>query len=399
MAIPVEMPKLGNTVEECLLSRWVKHPGDTVAEGEIIAEIETDKAAFELTSPAAGTLLAVFFREGDLVPVFTNVCVVGSQGEDAEAFRPALGAPSSAAEPVSPEAPPRAPEEAAGASVAAQGAPSGISPRARRFAAAHHIVPTSPGSGPGGRVLEDDVKRLFYTGAPPAAAIPAPAAAPQRGLTVRERIARRMRESLASSAQYTLHTSADATGLVALRARFKASGRAVNINHLVVHAAVKALARMPELNAAWIDGRLALSDAIHIGFACDTPRGLLVPVVKDCGRLTLDELAARMETLAAQAASGTIGPDDLAGSTFTVSNLGSFGIEAFTPILNPPQVAILGVDAIQVRPVRVDGEIVFQDRIGLSLTCDHQAIDGAPGARFLKLLCGIIAEIETTCTT
>ena len=128
--------------------------------------------------------------------------------------------------------------------------------------------------------------------------------------------------------------------------------------------------------------------------ACDTPRGLLVPVVRDCAGLALAGLAARMEALAAQAAAGTIGPDDLAGGTFTVSNLGSFGIESFTPILTPPQVAILGVDAIQVRPVRRDGKVEFEDRIGLSLTLDHQAIDGAPGARFLQLLCAAIAGIE-----
>ena len=203
-----------------------------------------------------------------------------------------------------------------------------------------------------------------------------------------------MREAMNSTAQYTLHTSAPAAGLLALRARYKASGSPVNINHMVVWCAAKSLAQAPELNAAWTGSELVRHQAIHIGFACDTPRGLLVPVVRDCAGLALAGLAARMEGLAAQAAAGTIGPDDLAGGTFTVSNLGSFGIESFTPILTPPQVAILGVDAIQVRPVRRDGKVEFEDRIGLSLTLDHQAIDGAPGARFLKLLCAAIAGIE-----
>jgi pyruvate dehydrogenase E2 component (dihydrolipoamide acetyltransferase) len=158
---------------------------------------------------------------------------------------------------------------------------------------------------------------------------------------------------------------------------------------------------MPELNAEFIDGKLRRHEHVHIGFAADTPRGLLVPVVRNSETLSLPELAVKLKSLAAQAAEGAISPDDLAGATFTVSNLGSLGIESFTPILNPPQVAILGVDAIELRPVRRDGQVDFVDRIGLSLTCDHQVIDGAPGARFLLVVRECIENIEelSECTT
>ena len=418
MANPIEMPKLGNTVEECLLARWVKQPGDAVAEGELIAEIETDKATFELTAPAAGTLLAAFCQAGDLVPVFTNICVLGDAGEDVEPFRPraATSAPAAAAAASSSSAP-----KATGATVSAElqqpapppAARSAWSPRAHRFAERHDFHPDQvAGSGAGGRVMEEDLGRLYRS-------LPRPTALARRmraegfeprgeatGLNgmlrssdlgppaekmsnLRQRIARRMRESLSATAQYTMSTSADATGLLELRARIKAARATqplpdININELVMFCAVQALSITPELNVRLIDGHLHTSSAVDIGFACDTPRGLLVPVVRDAQTLSLRDFASRVKTLTAQAVGGTISPDDLAGGTFTVSNLGMFGVESFTPILAPPQVSILGVDAITLRPLRRNGHVEFVDHIGLSLTCDHQVIDGAPGARFLK---------------
>jgi pyruvate dehydrogenase E2 component (dihydrolipoamide acetyltransferase) len=208
-----------------------------------------------------------------------------------------------------------------------------------------------------------------------------------------------MRESLSTTAQYTLHTSANAGGLLRLRAQFKKSAllRDVNINDLVTFCAIEALLEFPDLNAEYIDGAILKRSDVHIGFACDTPRGLLVPVVKNADTLAIDELSARMKEFTARAVQGNIAPDDLSGATFTISNLGGLGIEAFTPILNPPQVAILGVGGIQVKPVRRGGEVEFIDAIGLSLTCDHQVIDGAPGARFLKVLAAQIENVEASC--
>ncbi|MGA2271312.1 MAG: dihydrolipoamide acetyltransferase family protein [Bryobacteraceae bacterium] len=426
MAIAVEVPKLGNTVEECLIAKWRKHKGEAVSAGEVVAEIETDKATFEVTAPADGTLLETFFDEGALVPVYTNFFVIGEAGESAEAFRPQLAAPAgavAATEPVPTETPAAALDHPVAGPVPA--APVGsFSPRARRFAEEHGFHPAAvAGSGPGGRVLEEDLRKLYYSSprvssaarkhieegmeirgagsgvagmvlssdlTPPAARISG----------IREKIARRMRESLSSTAQYTLHTSADAGGLLRVRARVKASTGVpdININDLVTFCAIQALLEVPEVNAEFIDGRIYRHPEIHIGFACDTPRGLVVPVVRDAHQLTAGELSLQMKELAEQAVKGTISVDDLSGATFTVSNMGGLGIESFTPLLNPPQVAILGVDAIQLKPVRRDGGIEFIDAIGLSLTLDHQVIDGAPGARFLKVVKEKIESVESLCT-
>lgn len=389
MATPVEVPKLGNTVEECLIGRWVKRKGEPVAAGDVVAEIETDKATFEVTAPVGGTLLAAFFEEGALVPVFTNLFVIGDAGESVESFRPKVE------QALSPAQNPLA--DARGSVPSRDSVPShdregvvAYSPRARRFADTHNFHPPSVnGSGPGGRILEADLQKLYNAQKPAQAGTPVG--------RLREKIAKRMRESLASTAQYTLHTSADAGGLLALRARFKVSPHlaAININDLVAFCTIEALLEVPSLNAEFIDGRIQEHTDVHLGFACDTPRGLMVPVVRDAHTMAIDELAARMKELAAQTVAGTVSPDDLSGPTFTISNLGGLGIESFTPLLNPPQVAILGVGAIQLKPVRRGSQIHFIDAIGLSLTCDHQVIDGAPGARFLQVLKDKIENVES----
>jgi len=265
-----------------------------------------------------------------------------------------------------------------------------MSPRARRFAEVHDFHPASvAGSGPGGRILEEDLRKLYET---------RPRGGSRRS-NLRETIARRMRESLASTAQYTMNASADAAGLLVMRARLKASAGSadININHLVTYCAVRALRDIPALNAEFVDGKIQEHTAVHLGFACDTPRGLLVPVVRDAHALSLAALAARMRELTARTVAGTIAADDLTGATFTISNLGNLGIESFTPLLNPPQVAILGVNAIQLKAVRRDGRAEFIDAIGFSLTCDHQAVDGAPGARFLQVLKAKIEGVEAEC--
>jgi pyruvate dehydrogenase E2 component (dihydrolipoamide acetyltransferase) len=390
---PVEVPKVGNTVEEVMIGEWRKHKGDRVTADEVIVEIETDKTTFEITAPVSGTLLEVFFEQGALVPVFTKLCVIGEAGEDAAAVGPASAdrAPEPAPSPVALPGP----SPAAGAPDAVPPS-AALSPRARRFAQEHSFTPPPlAGSGPGGRVLEADV-RGAYTAAPAATA-----PSPERVSNIRETIARRMRESLSTTAQYTMHTSAGATGLLALRARCKASPglTGITIGDMVLFCVTKALAEAPALNAEFIDGRILRHADINLGFACDTDRGLFVPVVKQCQKLSLAELSARVGQLAEQAIRGTISTDDMRGATFTVSNLGNLGIESFTPILDPPQVAILGVDAIQLKPVRRDGGVAIVDSIGLSITCDHQVIDGAPGARFLQIVARKIEQVESLYAT
>jgi pyruvate dehydrogenase E2 component (dihydrolipoamide acetyltransferase) len=447
MATPVEAPKLGNTVEECIIAKWLKTKGAAVSPGETIAEIETDKATFELPAPVGGTLIETFFPEGAMVPVFTVICAIGEPGEDVEALRPKAEIPSRdregavaeralehrdrsltvAARSAHPSPAQGAPGEGAvleRTSIGPAVSEPILSPRARRFAQEHGFHPERvAGSGPGGRVLEEDLRRLYYStprtsfaarkrmeegaeargeGSGPAGMILSEdlGPAPVRMSGIREKIARRMRESLASTAQYTLNASAGATGLLALRARIKATPGApdININDMVVFCAIKSLLEFPDLNAELIEGKIYRHSHVHIGFACDTPRGLMVPVVRDADKISAGDLAARMRALTMAAVQGNIALDDLAGATFTVSNLGGLGIQSFTPLLNPPQVAILGVDAIEVKPVRRDGGIEFIDVIGFSLTCDHQAVDGAPGARFLQVLKRNIENVETLCT-
>jgi pyruvate dehydrogenase E2 component (dihydrolipoamide acetyltransferase) len=439
MATLVEMPKLGNTVEECLLTAWRKTKGDPVQEGEVLADIETDKTTFELTAPAGGILLETFFEAGALIPVFTAVCVIGAVGESVEEFRAATGgsqpddralsgsarAPdargAAAAAPPTGEAAARVnPPLATPSSVAASGP---LSPRARRFSREHEFHPGAvAGSGPGGRVVEADLRALLQTsrrapGAAPEAGSRSPvdnagvggdarqpSGGPPSGARlslVRRTIARRLRESLGSTAQYTLHGSANAGPLLALRRRLKASPDTaqISIGDLVVFSTIQALLEVPDLNAELIDDTVYRHAEVHMAFACDTPRGLVVPVIRDSQNLSLGDLSRRIKELAAQAVEGVIAPDDLSGGTFTVTNLGSFGVEAFTPVINPPQVAVLGVDAIQVKPVRKpDGNIEFIDAIGLSLTVDHQWVDGAPGARFLSALRDKIERVDVLCT-
>ena len=384
MATPVELPKSGNTVEECVIGRWVKQEGDAVSPGDVVAEVETDKATFEITAPVAGTVLATFFPEGALVPVFTTVCVIGERGEAFEMFRPGAAARPQLLARATHVSPTASPEPLA---------PTGVlSPRARRFAVERSFEPAAIiGSGPGGRILEQDVRKAFES-----AAAPTSFARPSgtRGV-----VARRLRESLATTAQYTLHASADARQLLVLRARVKESARAgstpdVTINALVTFCTIRALLETPDLNAELIDGAIVRHRAVHLGFACDTPRGLLVPVVRDAQDLSIGDLARRMNELAARAVDGSISADQLSGGTFTISNLGSLGVEWFTPIINLPQVAILGVGAIHLKPVRTDGQVEFIDAIALSLTCDHQVIDGAPGGRFLRTLAEKIEHVE-----
>src|ERR1035437_72361 len=422
MAIPVEVPKLGNTVEECLIAKWRKHKGEHVSAGEVVAEIETDKATFEVTAPADGTVLETFFDEGALVPVFTNLFVIGEAGESVDAFRP-QGAVAATEEP--PTATPDAPKVDRQVARPVPAAPSGaLSPRARRFAAEHSFHPAAvTGSGPAGRVLEDDLRQQFYasprvsslankriaagmeiggegsgTGGMVLSSDLVPPATRMSG--IRATIGRRMRESLTTTAQYTLHTSANAAGLLLMRARIKASTGVpdININDLVTFCAVLALIDVPDVNVEFIDGKVHKHREVHMAFACDPPRGLVVPVVRDAHKLTAGQLSVKMKELTAQAVKGTVSPDDLSGGTFTVSNLGGLGIESFTPVLNPPQVAILGVDSIQLKPVRREGRIEFIDAIGLSITLDHQVIDGAPGARFLKVVKEKIENVESLCT-
>ena len=438
------MPRQGQSVEACTIVRWLKQPGENVGSGEVLCEIETDKAAFEVESTASGTLLAQFVPEGEEVPVLAPIAAVGEPGEEA----PTPAAPGAAAKAAAPV--PAAAAPAAATAPSRRGGPA-ISPRARRRATELGVDHTAlSGSGPRGRIIERDVvaaasARPALTAAARAAvaagaAVPAvgsgiggrvtladlasaaapaaagaEAAAPEQVETVpvtgvRKLISERMRQSLLDTAQLTMSASADAEALVAYRARLKSSAehlqlRQVTINDLILFAVARTLPLFPELNAVVrSDGggdHIERHRDVHLAFAVDTERGLVVPVINAAHQLSIAGLSARAHELAAATQAGSISPDLLQGGTFTVTNLGALGVESFTPILNLPQVAILGVGALVLKPVAADltqpgpvPQVSYRRHLGLSLTIDHRVVDGAPAARFLQALAAAIADID-----
>ncbi|QWW19978.1 2-oxo acid dehydrogenase subunit E2 [Schaalia sp. 19OD2882] len=455
MAAIVVMPQLGNSVESCIIMSWEVAVGDTVAVEQTLCSIETDKATMDVPSTEAGTILALLWAEGDEVPVKDPLVIVGEPGEDISALVPGgsthEGDAASADAPTVEAASPVETTPAPGfATTASDGA---ISPRARTLASSSGVDASSitEGSGPHGRVIERDVQAVIAAGpalthaaqatggtaaagtgiggrvttgdiasagAAPAAQVSAPLA-PVTAVTapaadfpgatsteplkgIRKVVAQRMMASLAESAQFTLNSTAKADALLALRKKLKNSDESlglsrVTLNDLVCFAVAKTLLKHPAFNAHLVDGKVTRFEQVHLGFAADTPRGLLVPVIRSAQALSLKHFAAEAKRLAAGAIDGSLAPEYLGGSTFTVSNVGSFGVETFTPVINRPEVCILGVGAITPRAkLEADGSVGIEQRINFSLTIDHQVIDGADGARFLKDLAAAIENIDVT---
>ena len=444
MATIVVMPQLGNSVESCIIVEWMIAEGDTVSVDQTLASIETDKSTMEVPSTAEGTVLKLLWEEGDEVPVKDPLIIVGEPGEDISGLVP--GGDAAPAEADAPAEQAAAAPEAAAPAFATERATGAVSPRARALAASNGVDASAiaEGSGPHGRVIERDVAAAIAAGpvltsaaraagvsaaegtgiggrvsvadagrtaeVAPAAAVAAPAAAadfpgastsaPLKG--VRKVVAKRMMESLTSTAQLTLNTTANAAGILAMRKKVKNADESlglnkITLNDLVCFAVSRTLLKYPVFNAHLEDGVLTEFEQVHLGFACDTPRGLLVPVIRSAQALGLKAFSDEAKRLAGGAIDGSLSPDFLSGGTFTVSNIGSFGIETFTPVINLPQTAILGVGAITPRPVvAADGTIGVEQRLNLSLTIDHQVIDGADGARFLRDLVAAIENIDVT---
>lgn len=399
MATSVAMPKLGLTMQEGTVVRWLKAPGDAVAEHEPLCEIETDKITNEVAAPVTGVLLKILVSEGETVPCQTPLCLIGAAGETPAA---AAASPAAAPAPAAGPAPVATPAPAAAPAPVATPAPAGgrvrISPAARKMARNAGIDYTRlVGTGPLGRIVMADVARALAAQAPvnpaagaPAAAAPtaAPAGVSEPLTPMRRTIAQRMTASLREAAQLTLTTRVDAAALVAFRQLMVAQTEAalgfkIGYNELVVRAVALALAAHPEIAVAWSEGGILRRAGVHVGIAVDVPGGLLVPVLRDADRLGLAELHRQIAALAQRARDGKLISADMEGGVITVSNLGQYGIDAFTPILNPPESAILGVGAVRAVPVVRDGAVVPGHELTLSLTIDHRLIDGAPGAHFL----------------
>ena len=374
--------------------------GDAVAVGDVLFTYETDKAEFECPSTAAGMLLAKFFEDGDEVPCLVNVCAVGNPGDAYEFLKPGAEAPAPAAEAPAAEAP-----AAAAAPATPKAELTAISPRAMAKAVANNVNPAlATGTGPKGRIIERDIDKLIASGA--AAAYAAPAAAEETAFEdvkfgpVRKATAKSMTRSLSTMAQLTQQYSFDASQIQAYRAMLKpmdAPMGKISLNDMVMFAVAKTIKSCPDLNANMVeDNVIRHFSHVNLGFACDTPRGLLVPTIFHADEMSLLELSMEAKRLAAAARDGSLSPDEMTGATFTVTNIGSFGCEAFTPVVNPPQIGILGVCNIQTKIKSAkDGMIETYPAMGLSLTFDHRALDGAPAARYMSELCKSLESFMT----
>ena len=407
MATPVIMPRQGQSVESCIITEWMKKVGDTVSVGDVLFSYETDKSTFEEEAKIDGTLLAVFYNSDDDVPVLMNVAVIGNPGESFAEFAPdgaVTAAPAAVEAKVAPVA------ETAPAVQATAARAEGVSPRAKNAAEKLGVNPAeAEPTGPHGRVIERDVLALakenrFGGDAVSHSAITTPVAAKTAEApavlnateydevklpNLRRVIAKTMHDSLAEMAQLTHNTSFDATKMLAFRESLKAAPESmelpkITINDIILFAVSRVLTKHEGLNAHMLGDKMRFFKHVNLGIAVDTPRGLLVPTLYAAETKSLGQIAAETKTLAKSAIDGSINPDLLQGGTFTISNLGLFGIESFTPVINPPQVALLGVCAITERIRTVDGQITAYPAMGLSLTYDHRAVDGAPASRFLK---------------
>ena len=495
MAHVLIMPRQGNTVESCIIQEWKVKEGDSVNAGTTVCIVETDKATFDVPAGADGLVLKILHPAGDDVPVLEPIAVIGMAGEDpavvAAQTMPDISGNTSRKDVVCEQTKTQRGEKAGNveqgvgkentetselsqklsAFAASRDENTHISPRAKNLAAKEGIPATMPvqnidGSGPGGRIIERDIKAALRSRAPLTAAaktaIAAGAAVPAAGTGIggrvtsadinafaegaaatgatnavastaasiadarsasafpgegavtetpikgiRKIIADKMLASLSQSAQFTLNASANAVQLQELRNWFKSKGDSKNpaeaeaakitVNDIILYAVSRVLPSYQYMNAHKAGEVLRTYERVHLGMAVDTPRGLMVPVIRNADQISLKQISAEAKRLASVCQNGTAKPDELTGSTFTVSNLGSFGITGFTPVLNTPEVAILGVCGIELKPVESNDDeecaFAFAPHIGFSLTINHQVVDGAPAARFLKALCEAVENI------
>jgi pyruvate dehydrogenase E2 component (dihydrolipoamide acetyltransferase) len=409
----VIMPRLSDTMEEGELTRWMKKVGDRVQKGDVLAEIETDKATMDLEAFDDGILEQLLVADGTLVPIGQPVAVIGDGSNIVTGAGPAAPvAPAPAA--AAPEAAPEAP--AATAPAASVPVPvttrQRTSPLARKTAREHGIdLNLVVGTGPQGRITRTDVEAaiaLTETGpaspAPTEAALPSPAAAtiPAGAGTqaipiskIRRVTARRLTESQAVP-HFFLTSIVDVERLVAFRAEVNAAlaelGAKVSINDLFVRACAIVLRQHPGVNASWGGDSILRHERINVGIAVATDDGLLVPVITDADRKSLGTIATESTALAARARSGALSLAEMSGGTFTISNLGMFGIDQFTAVLNPPEAAILAVGAASDVPVVRDGVLVAVPKVKMTLTVDHRVLDGATAAAFLRDLTRLLEE-------
>lgn len=448
MAQIIAMPKFGQTAEESTLVKWHKKEGDVIRKGEVIFEIETDKAVLEVESFQEGTLLKILVREGETVPFQAPVAFIGTPGEPLPAIpapaAPAAKAPAPAPAPVAtPAAAPAAarPEPAAAAPAAprpspsapapAPAAPAGrvfASPRARALAERTAVdVSRIRGSGPDGRIVERDVRAYLDAAgydrlkvSPAARNLArrekidlttvrgtgdggrvmvrdierAMAERPRVMSRMRQVIAQRLTQSFTSIPHFYVTVGADMTGLLAYRQELKARAVDLSVTDFILEAVVLALQEMPVVNS-WTDGRsVRWNSSVHLGMAVALDDGLVVPVIRDAQDLGMSEVHEAVQDLATRAREGKLKPDEMSGSTFTVSNMGMLGVDEFSAIINPGEAAILAVASTQPTPVVRDGKVVVRSIMRMTLSADHRIIDGAQAARFVNAIKSKLEDVD-----
>jgi len=407
MATDVSLPRLGQGMEAGTIVRWLKSEGDTVEKGEPLYELDTDKVTQEVEADASGVLLKILAGEGEEIEVGKRIAVIGEEGEEvAEVAEPAdeaaVDVDEDAQEEGSP-APAREDERERGRAAAQQAEAQAqesarsdgrikASPLARRIARERSIdLASVAGTGPDGRIVAEDVERAAASPTPvhaPAGAAPLEAEiVPLTSL--RKTIARRLTEAWAAPA-FQISMSADMTRAQELHARLRDQG--VSVTDILTKLAAIALLRHREVNAHFADDELRIFPSAHIGLAVATERGLIVPVQREVERKSLVQIAAERKEIVQRTREGKLAQEDLEGGTFTISNLGMYGVEIFTAVLNPPQAAILAVGAIEEKAEVENGDFAARPLMAMTLTCDHRAVDGAKAAEFLRELKTLLEE-------
>lgn len=409
----VLMPKQGITVESCILTKWNVKVGDTVKKGDKLFSYETDKSSFDLESEFDGEVLALFCEDGDEVPVLTNVCVIGKKGDDVSFFAPEGSAPAQAVATEVKQAPVEQKAQPVAQPTATANADGKVfaSPRAKHLAEKLGVdLATATATGPNGRIIERDIREASVNPKAVATAVAQPTATAEvkedklanvdvkafkdeKMSGIRKVIAKNMVLSLSTMAQLTHTLSFDCTNVMEFRKYLKDNAEklklpSITINNIIVFAVSRVIKNHKDLNANLINGdTMRYFEHVNVGIATDTPRGLLVPTLFGADLMSLSEIAAKSKKLSTDAIDGKLSPDLLTGGSFTVSNVGTMGIESFTPVVNPPQTGILGVNTLETRvKLGKNGEMIPYTAMSLSLSYDHRALDGAPASRFLKEL-------------
>ncbi|TMB83307.1 MAG: 2-oxo acid dehydrogenase subunit E2 [Chloroflexi bacterium] len=431
----VEMPKMGDSMEEGKILRWIKKEGEPVKKGEMLAEVETDKVNIEIEAFASGILRKIIVPEGTAAPVGSKIALIGASDEPLPGNLGENGAgvqTSANSEPQVKDVPSQVPVgvntlSSSGITTSGTQGRIFISPLARRLAAENHLdYATVQGTGPNGRIIKMDIEAALKRQPPAITPAPVPAAEPVMPLgaqpvpaapepalaaaidsnevveipltAMRRTIARRLSQSMQTSPHFYVTSVIDTDKLAAFRQQINEyaandpSPVKVSFNDLIVKAVAKALLRIPRVNVSFAEDRLLQKKQVHIGVAVALEQGLIVPIVRNADQRSILDIARETQRLAEAAREGKIRPEEFSGGTFTVSNLGMFDVDSFTAVINPPESAILAVGSITPTPAVVDGQVVVRNRMKVTLSSDHRAIDGAIAARFLQEVKRLLEE-------